>query len=89
MKKMVSYATLCAAILASSLSVSIPAQAALPLSSDGVPTLAPMLEQTTPAVVSISVIGKQKIRQQVPDLFRYFYGPNAPREQVQEQPFRG
>lgn len=56
---------------------------------DGVPTLAPMLEKTTPAVVSISVEGTQTIRQRVPDLFRYFYGPNSPREQVQEQPFTG
>ena len=42
-----------------------------------------------PAVVSISVEGTQTIRQRVPDLFRYFYGPNSPREQVQEQPFTG
>jgi Do/DeqQ family serine protease len=64
------------------------ANAAIP-TRDGMPTLAPMLEKTTPAVVSISVEGTQKIRQRVPDLFRYFYGPNTPREQVQEQPFRG
>ena len=65
--------------------------AALPFlgQEDGVPTLAPMLEKTTPAVVSISVEGTQKIRQRVPDLFRYFYGPNTPREQVQEKPFTG
>lgn len=89
MKKIVSYATLCAAILASSLSISLPAQAALPLNEDGIPTLAPMLEQTSPAVVSIAVEGRHKTTQRIPDLFRYFYGPNAPREQVQEQPFRG
>lgn len=67
------------------------AQAAIPFFSDEdeVPTLAPMLEKTTPAVVSISVEGTQTIRQRVPDLFRYFYGPNSPREQVQEQPFTG
>ena len=64
--------------------------AALPfMNDDEVPTLAPMLEKTTPAVVSISVEGTQKIRQRVPDLFRYFYGPNTPREQVQEKPFTG
>ncbi|MCY7294811.1 DegQ family serine endoprotease [Alteromonas sp. a30] len=89
MKKIVSCATLCAAIFASSLTISLPSQAAIPFGEDGVPTLAPMLEKTSPAVVSISVEGKHKIRQRVPDLFRYFYGPNAPREQVQEQPFRG
>lgn len=64
------------------------ANAAIPV-ENGMPTLAPMLEKTTPAVVSISVEGTQTIRQRVPDLFRYFYGPNSPREQVQEQPFRG
>lgn len=89
MKKIVSYATLCAAILASSLTISLPAQAALPLNEDGIPTLAPMLEKTSPAVVSIAVEGRHKTTQRIPDLFRYFYGPNAPREQVQEQPFRG
>jgi serine protease DegQ len=89
MKKIVSYATLCAAIFASTLTISLPTQAAIPVGKDGIPTLAPMLEKTSPAVVSISVEGKHKIRQRVPDLFRYFYGPNAPREQVQEQPFRG
>lgn len=73
------------------MAVSLPGQAALPfLGGDkDVPTLAPMLEETTPAVVSISVEGTQKIRQRVPDLFRYFYGPNTPREQVQEKPFTG
>lgn len=73
------------------LSAALMAQAAIPFfdNDDNVPTLAPMLEKTTPAVVSISVEGTQKIRQRVPDLFRYFYGPNSPREQVQEQPFTG
>ena len=90
MKKIVSYAALCAAVLASSMAFVSTTQAAIPfLGNEEVPTLAPMLEETTPAVVSISVEGKQKIRQRIPDLFRYFYGPNAPREQVQEQPFKG
>ena len=73
------------------LSAALMTRAAIPFldNDEGVPTLAPMLERTTPAVVSISVEGTQKIRQRVPDLFRYFYGPNTPREQVQEKPFTG
>ena len=52
-----------------------------------VPSLAPMIEKTTPAIVSISVKGTKTARQQVPEMFRYFFG--APREQVQERPFQG
>ncbi|TRW50431.1 DegQ family serine endoprotease [Aliidiomarina halalkaliphila] len=55
----------------------------------GVPTLAPMLEEVTPAVVNISVAGKRVTRQRLPEAFRFFFGPNAPQEQVREQPFRG
>ncbi|QIR13523.1 Do family serine endopeptidase DegQ [Shewanella aestuarii] len=81
-----------AALLTASLTL-MPAisQAALPQSVDGqaLPSLAPMLERTTPAVVSVAVSGTQVSKQQVPDAFRYFFGPNAPREQVQERPFRG
>nr|WP_241969899.1 DegQ family serine endoprotease [Pseudidiomarina taiwanensis] len=58
-------------------------------SSDETPTLAPMLEEVTPAVVNISVKGSREIRQRVPDMFRFFFGPNGPREQVQERPFEG
>lgn len=53
---------------------------------DGTPTLAPMLEQVTPAVVNISVAGTRVTRQRIPDAFRYFFGPH---EQVREQPFQG
>ncbi|WP_416306221.1 Do family serine endopeptidase [Neptunicella sp. SCSIO 80796] len=65
--------------------------AAIPFFSDDdkVPSLAPMLEEVTPAVVSISVEGTQVSRQRVPEMFKYFFGPNAPDEQVQERPFRG
>jgi len=55
----------------------------------GVPTLAPMLEEVTPAVVNISVQGKRVTRQRLPEAFRFFFGPNAPREEVREQPFQG
>ncbi|EAQ31085.1 DegQ family serine endoprotease, partial [Idiomarina baltica] len=56
---------------------------------DEKPTLAPMLEDVTPAVVNISVKGKREVRQRVPDALRFFFGPNAPSERVQERPFRG
>ncbi|QYK01008.1 Do family serine endopeptidase DegQ [Shewanella psychrotolerans] len=66
-------------------------QAAIPLAvgSQQVPSLAPMLEKTTPAVVAVAVSGTHVSKQRVPDAFRYFFGPNAPREQVQERPFKG
>ncbi len=83
---------LSAAILSASLSL-MPAlsQAAIPQTVDGqaLPSLAPMLERTTPAVVSVAVSGTQTSKQQIPDVFKYFFGPNAPQEQVQERPFRG
>lgn len=50
------------------------------------PSLAPMLEQVTPAVVNISVEGTKVTHQRIPDLFGYFFGPQ---EQTREQPFRG
>lgn len=83
---------LSAALLGSSLFI-LPSTsyAALPFAVDGeqLPSLAPMLTRTTPAVVSVSVAGTHVSKQQLPDMFRYFFGPNAPREQVQERPFRG
>lgn len=67
------------------------AQAGIPFfgSDDEQPTLAPMLEEVTPAVVNISVKGKREVRQRLPDALRFFFGPNAPQEQVREHPFRG
>ncbi len=68
--------------------LSASASAGIPFfSKNEIPSLAPMLEETTPAVVSIAVKGTQTSRQQVPEMFRYFFG--APNEQVQERPFRG
>ncbi len=65
--------------------------ASLPLTVSGqsLPSLAPMLEGVTPAVVSIAVEGKQVSTRQLPEQFRDFFGPNFPSEQVQERPFRG
>lgn len=67
------------------------AQAALPVAVSGeqLPSLAPMLERVTPAVVSIAVEGKQVSSQRVPEAFRFFFGPDFPAEQIQERPFRG
>nr|WP_255721043.1 MULTISPECIES: Do family serine endopeptidase [unclassified Photobacterium] len=69
----------------------VTAIAALPTSVDSqpMPSLAPMLEQVTPAVVSIAVEGKHVSKQRLPESFRYFFGPDFPSEQVQERPFRG
>ncbi|MGC9461959.1 trypsin-like peptidase domain-containing protein, partial [Vibrio genomosp. F10] len=52
-------------------------------------SLAPMLEAVTPAVVSIAVEGTQVSRQQLPEQFRFFFGPDFPTDQIQERPFRG
>ncbi len=73
-----------------SMSVSFSANAALPFFGNDkqeVPSLAPMLEKATPAVVSISVEGTQVSRQRIPEMFQHFFG--GPEEQVQERPFRG
>ena len=66
------------------------ANAALPFFStekEAVPSLAPMIEKTSPAVVSIAVEGTQVTRQQIPEAFKRFFG--TPDQQVNERPFRG
>ncbi|MCL1048689.1 DegQ family serine endoprotease [Shewanella abyssi] len=83
---------LSAALLGATLTLApVVSQAAIPLSVGGetLPSLAPMLQKTTPAVVAVAVSGTHISKQKVPDAFRYFFGPNAPREQVQERPFKG
>jgi Do/DeqQ family serine protease len=85
---------LSAALLTASLSspfIPVSASAAIPQSVNGqmLPSLAPMLEKTTPAVVSVAVSGTHVSKQRVPDIFRHFFGPNGPQEQTQERPFRG
>ena len=54
-------------------------QAALPIDVNGqeMPSLAPILEGVTPAVVNISVSGKKVTRQAIPEQFRFFFGPNS------------
>ncbi|SDG64814.1 serine protease Do [Vibrio xiamenensis] len=75
----------------SSILAPLPASAALPLTVNGeqVPSLAPMLEKVTPAVVSIAVEGTQVSKRQIPEQFRFFFGPDFPTEQLQERPFKG
>lgn len=78
------------ALLTTSLSViTLPAHSALPIEVSGqtLPSLAPMLEKTMPAVVSISVQGTHEIKSNVPEAFRRFFGNRQP--QAQERPFKG
>ncbi len=48
------------------------------------PSLAPMLETVTPAVVNINVAGNRQVRQRVPDAFQQFFGQG---ELQRQQPF--
>ncbi len=54
-----------------------------------IPSLAPMLEKSTPAVVSIAVKGTHKVKQNIPNIFRFFSKPNQNPNQAQQRPFRG
>lgn len=90
MKKVVGRFVLISSIIASVIFSGLSANAAAPFFSaenGEVPSLAPMLKNTTPAIVSISVEGTQVSRQRVPEMFKHFFG--GPNEQVQERPFRG
>ncbi|MBL0710351.1 MAG: trypsin-like peptidase domain-containing protein [Colwellia sp.] len=53
------------------------------------PSLAPMLEKVTPAVVSISVKGTHKVKQNIPNIFNFFGKPNQHPNQIQQRPCRG
>lgn len=95
MKKssLVSLSAILGAILLSSSFVAPSAHAfsIWPTSVEGqtMPSLAPMLEKSTPAVVSISVKGTHKVKQNIPDIFRFFGQPNRNPNQAQQRPFRG
>ncbi|HEI8867091.1 serine endoprotease DegQ [Serratia sp. AKBS12] len=67
------------------------ANAALPLAVQGqqLPSLAPMLEKVLPAVVSVHIEGTQVQRQQLPEEFKYFFGPNFPTQKQSSRPFEG
>ncbi|HGJ5876847.1 MAG TPA: Do family serine endopeptidase [Arsenophonus sp.] len=53
------------------------------------PSLAPMLEKVLPAVVSIRVSGTQFQNQQLPEEFKFFFGPNFRSQQQSIRPFEG
>ena len=86
-------AVLSASIISSALALSsLPVQANLPIAIEGatLPSLAPMLDEATPAVVSISVKGTHEVENRVPDAFKFFFGnPRQQQQQPQERPFRG
>ena len=90
MNKVVNRFLVTCCIVTASMSVSLVSNASLPyLTTDKgeVPSLAPMLDKATPAIVSISVEGTQISRQRVPEMFKHFFGGTD--EQVQERPFKG
>ncbi len=65
--------------------LAVTAQATLPAAVNGrpVPSLAPILEQVTPAVVNINTQSIQYVRSRNSDFYNWFYGlPNTPRERV-------
>jgi len=80
-----------ATLLSSAIALaSAPAMAAWPSSVDNqtMPSLAPMLEKSTPAVVSIAVKGTHEVKQNVPDIFKFFGNRNQNPNQAQQRPFR-
>jgi len=89
-KKVVNRFFVTCCIVVASMSVNLVSNAALPLFSTAkgeIPSLAPMIDQAKPAIVSIAVEGTQVSRQRVPEMFKHFFGGTD--EQVQERPFRG
>ena len=85
-------AFLSAILLSSSLvAIDVHAYSIWPSSVDdkALPSLAPMLEKSTPAVVSIAVKGTHEIKSNIPDIFRFFGNRNQNPNQVHQRPFRG
>ncbi|WP_111978279.1 Do family serine endopeptidase [Algibacillus agarilyticus] len=76
-------------ILTACLAIPTFANAGIPWFNDNdkQPTLAPMLEKTTPAVVNISAAGTKVEKQEIPEVFRRFFGHQSPRNQQTERPF--
>lgn len=74
-----------------SLSPVAPTMAALPpaVAGEQLPSLAPMLDNVLPAVVSVYVEGTQTQRQRIPEEYRFFFGPNMPNERENSRPFQG
>jgi len=80
------------ALLSSTIALtSLPASANLPFAVGGqtLPSLAPMLEEVTPAVVLISVKGTHEVKDNVPEAFKFFFGDPRNRGPQQEKEFRG
>ena len=79
-----------AALFSSALVLPPQAHAGLPFSigSQKLPSLAPMLENVTPAIVSVSVKGTHEIKQRIPDAFKFFFGQGQQRGS-QAKPFKG
>ncbi|PKG39004.1 DegQ family serine endoprotease [Psychromonas sp. Urea-02u-13] len=73
-------------LLLSVLSFQQTASAALPFFSDDKPTLAPLIEKVSPAVVNISVSGNQHDQSSMDDLFEFF---KQQRPDLPEQNFVG
>jgi len=80
-----------AALFSSALVLPQQAHAGLPFSlgSQQLPSLAPMIEKVTPAVVSVSVKGTHEVKQRIPDAFKFFFGRGQQQRGPQEQPFKG
>ena len=81
-----------AALFSSAVILPNQAYASLPFSvgSQQLPSLAPMLERITPAVVSVSVKGTHEIKQRIPDALRFFFGRQGRQQGApHQQPFRG
>ena len=55
------------------------------------PSISPMLKQVLPSVVSVSVEGTRKYKQEVPEFIKPFLKENMPlpEEQIIEKPFKG
>jgi Do/DeqQ family serine protease len=90
MKKVVKRFVGAFCIIAASMSINLVSHAAIPFFStdkNEIPSLAPMLDEATPTIVSISVEGTQVSRQRVPEMFKHFFGDSE--EKLQERPFKG
>jgi Do/DeqQ family serine protease len=55
------------------------------------PTISPMLKEVLPSVVSVSVEGKKKYKQEIPEFIKPFLKDNVPfpEENIIEKPFKG
>lgn len=73
-------------LLLTAFSIQLPVLAAWPFFSDDAPTLAPLVEKVSPAVVNISVSGKQQPQRSMNDLFEFF---NQQQPEQAEQKFVG